>query len=78
MVEAVSASLIDSAVFHLTLGDHVHCLDAAEQNPCAAERLEAGVFVLFVHFLAVTAAEAACSKAERPQTILQLDEFSSG
>jgi hypothetical protein len=33
-------------------------------------RVRIGVFVLFVHFLAVTAAEAACSKAERPQTDL--------
>jgi len=34
-----------------------------------------GVIVLFVHFLAVTAAEAACSKAERPQTLLEPDDF---
>jgi predicted amidophosphoribosyltransferase len=32
----------------------------------------------FVRFLEVTAAEAACSKAERPQTLLQLDGFLSG
>ncbi|MEM5440174.1 hypothetical protein [Paraburkholderia diazotrophica] len=60
-----------------------NCLRSAETITDVGQRMssdafEYGVFVLFVHFVAVKAQEAACSKAERSRTFFHFDGFSIG